>query len=337
MGEDKAERKDVWGKVESLAKTVAGVGAGIGAILIPIYVNDFSQQSQRSGIYMQIMSEREKADTDIRRAMFTTLLEKYLGEFKDEAEYDENVVRKRIMFLDLLNLNFQEYLNAKPLFEDVYGRLERARKKSKTSEEVQTIGSLQDAIIGVAKRVASKQAAMLANIGLKRAFQVSLGGRACIRLYDVRGLQKVVVGNPEAIPIHQSDEGQDCSQSSDNMSSTKEWTGRGFPSIEVQLHEVRADAVRVVVIPYQDFYNNGTFIGSKRDLPIEFEVSYFDLPYMDNTKLFDGSRFALVLSNSAADRAQLNALIFKEEFMSLRDRPLFEEMLRKLQQDHTVS
>jgi hypothetical protein len=63
-----------------------------------------------------------------------------------------------------------------------------------------------------------------------------------------------------------------------------------------------------------------------------FNVSRFDLPYMDNTRLSDGSRFALVLSHADKKEgvAQFNVIIFKGEFMSLRDRPLFEEMLQKL-------
>jgi hypothetical protein len=69
--------------------------------------------------------------------------------------------------------------------------------------------------------------------------------------------------------------------------------------------------------------------------PIKFEVSFFDLPYMDNTRLFDGSRFALLLShvNKKEEAAEINAIIFKGEFMSLRDRPFFEEMLQKLNQE----
>ncbi len=72
-------------------------------------------------------------------------------------------------------------------------------------------------------------------------------------------------------------------------------------------------------------------------------VSYFDLPYMDNIKLVDGNRFALVLNgiyggsdgNESAE-ADIEAIRFRNDFMSLRDRPLFEEMLKKLQRSPTA-
>lgn len=334
MGDEQPKQRDGWEKLESFAKAIAAFGGCIAAILIPVYVNDFTQQNQRASVYGQIMTEREKADTDLRRAMFTTLLEKYLGGFEDQRAYDENLMRKRIMFLDLLNLNFQDYLNAKPLFEDVYERLERAVKDSKTHQEAETIRSLQNDLIEVGKRVASKQAATLTSIGVKRSFELTKGETICVRLYNVEGYKRRPVGSQDLAKVESSESGESCNDfMSNKVILPHEETEGGFPSIQVRLEEIRKDAVRVEVTPYKDFYREEMLVGSVRDRASEFEASYFDLPYMDNTKLFDGSRFALVLSNSTTERAQLIALRFKKEFMSVRDRPVFEEMLQKLQQD----
>ncbi len=64
---------------------------------------------------------------------------------------------------------------------------------------------------------------------------------------------------------------------------------------------------------------------------------------MVDIKLVDGNRFARVLNgiyggsdaneNAVAD---IEAIRFRNDFMSLRDRPLFEEMLKKLQQNATA-
>lgn len=50
--------------------------------------------------------------------------------------------------------------------------------------------------------------------------------------------------------------------------------------------------------------------------------------------LADGSRFAFTLKNSdpTAKRAVLKVVTFPEEFMSLRDRPYFDEMLSKIRE-----
>ena len=60
-------------------------------------------------------------------------------------------------------------------------------------------------------------------------------------------------------------------------------------------------------------------------------MSAFDLPYMDNTKLSDGSRVSLVLKEVYGDSAEIEAIRFKDDFISLRDRPVFEDMLHKLE------
>ena len=65
---------------------------------------------------------------------------------------------------------------------------------------------------------------------------------------------------------------------------------------------------------------------------IEFEVSYFDTPFMNNTKLIDGSRFSFVLRKMDPQRkiATMEVVVFPEEYMNLRDRPYFDEMLSRL-------
>ncbi len=65
---------------------------------------------------------------------------------------------------------------------------------------------------------------------------------------------------------------------------------------------------------------------------IEFDVSYFDTPFMNNTKLVDGSRFSFVLENADPQRkiASIEVVTFPEEYMNLRDRPYFDEMLSRL-------
>ena len=65
-----------------------------------------------------------------------------------------------------------------------------------------------------------------------------------------------------------------------------------------------------------------------------FKLSYFDMPFSDNTKLFDGTRFAVTLKDIAEDekgkRAAIKVLFFPETYMSSRDRPYLEEMLNQL-------
>jgi hypothetical protein len=329
----KDPKRDLWGKLESFAKIAAAVAVSIGSILIPYIIGKTSEQSRRAQVYMQVMSEREKADTAIRQEMFKTLLADYLGRFQDNAAENEDSFRKRIMFLDLLTLNFQEYLNARPLFEDVYLRLEKAKKKEKKGgKEYETWEKFQESLFRVAKNVASSQSAMLTQSGLSRTFNLTKGKTVCIRLYSVENLVELT-DKFEKQPLLDG-KTESCSDAS---VQNPEKTDKGSPAIDVELEEVNEAGVRVKVTPYQESFRNGTLNFVQALKPLKFEVSFFDLPYMDNTRLFDGSRFALLLSHidKKEEAAEISAIIFKGEFMSLRDRPLFEEMLQKLNKDGT--
>jgi len=326
----KDPERDLWGKVESFAKIVAAVAVSIGSVAIPYIIGKTSEQSRRAQVYMQVMSEREKADTAIRQEMFKTLLADYLGRFEDKSNATENEgsFRKRIMFLDLLTLNFQEYLNARPLFEDVYLRLENAKKRGKKgSNEYETWGKLQEDLFRVAKNVASSQSAMLTQSGLSRTFNLEKGKAACIRLYSVETLVELTDKFEKQPLLDRKTES--CSDASVQNPQRMD---KGSPAIDVELEEVNEASIRVKVTPYQESFKDGTLNFVQALKPLKFEVSFFDLPYMDNTRLFDGSRFALLLSHvdKKEESAEISAIIFKGEFMSLRDRPFFEEMLQKL-------
>ena len=60
---------------------------------------------------MRTMTDSEKSDTDIRQSMFQALANGYLGSLKEDlAKTDEASFRRRMMFLELLTVNFQEVL-----------------------------------------------------------------------------------------------------------------------------------------------------------------------------------------------------------------------------------
>ena len=108
-------------------------------------------------------------------------------------------------------------------------------------------------------------------------------------------------------------------------------------SIEIYVKSVNRGlgSAAVQVKPFDDLFEGGQYRGSHAGAGFEFEVSYFDFPYMDNTKLSDGSRLALILraideGPDGRDVLELAAIRFRHDFVSLRDRPAFDEMLRRL-------
>jgi hypothetical protein len=77
------------------------------------------------------------------------------------------------------------------------------------------------------------------------------------------------------------------------------------------------------------------FPGSHPELPdtrATFNVGYFDFPVIDNTRLTNGLRCAVTLTNFSRAAADLTTVCFPGEFASLKDRPYYDEVIQKLRE-----
>ena len=66
------------------------------------------------------------------------------------------------------------------------------------------------------------------------------------------------------------------------------------------------------------------------DTRAQFDVGWFDFPMIDNTRLANGLRCAVTLSNFSRSMADLTTICFPGEFASLKDRPYYDEVIQKL-------
>lgn len=344
MAESESRRKDIWGKLESFAKILAGFSAAISAVLIPIFLNSYTEKNRQAEMFVRTMTEREKSDTDIRQSMFQNLLTGYLGAVKEDfVKADEESFRRRIMFLELLTVNFQEFFNAKPLFEDVYAGLERKRIAAPNEADRKKWEDLERQIVRVSQNIVSRQAKMLNNIGTSAVFNIDKGETICVRLYnreDFSTLRKQDGTTPfqSFVPGHCNEQrntgkgGKEVKGSNGNNEAITLVEGdTRRQSLELMPVAIDKSYATVQVGIYEDVFNGEILQGSLLKGSLQFDVSYFDLPYMDNTKMSDGSRFSLILRGIDGDSVEIEAIRFRNDFMSLRDRPLFEEMLQKLE------
>jgi hypothetical protein len=75
--------------------------------------------------------------------------------------------------------------------------------------------------------------------------------------------------------------------------------------------------------------------GDAPNLSTTFDVGFFDFPIIDNTRLANGWRCAVALTNWLDDFAELTTICFPGEYASLKDRPYYEEVIQKLRQQET--
>ena len=68
------------------------------------------------------------------------------------------------------------------------------------------------------------------------------------------------------------------------------------------------------------------------DTRATFDVGFFDFPMIDNTRLANGVRCAVTLSNFSDFGADLTTVCFPGEYASLKDRPYYDEVIKKLRE-----
>jgi|GEM_PF-1827840 len=264
--------------VDILARLLPGLGAILAGVLIPLVIHINGERSRNNQLYAEIVSRREVSDSELRAKMFENLLKTFFG----DAATDQNNQRK-LSLLRLLALNFHEFFDLKPLFEDSQQEFTPAEKQQ-----------LRD----ILSEVVDKQEAMLAQTKEVQIFRRTLGpGRA-----------NGIIVPPEGQPPYREHR------------------------LGIEVTEISPDddyvRMRVIDIPAQTAFQAET-------AEVGFKLNYCSLPFIDNTKLFNATRFAITFKGISytEDRqkvATIKVIFFPETYMSSRDRPFLDEMLQQL-------
>jgi hypothetical protein len=341
-------------KTEKISKIIGAVSIPLVGIMVTIFLQinseanreqqlKLTEKNRQTQLFAEIMSRRESADSDIRATMFNTLLTNYLGKLTSEDPTTDNfeTLKRKEVFLKLLICNFQEYFNAKPLFEDLHESISiSAEKRGTEGEDAEKLESLKNDLVKLARSTAKKQEVMLTRVGMSFQTQMQKGEYYCLSLYEPQGLVikiKEDLVNLEreyaskCVERYRKESSSTTSNNEYNTKNNKDVNNELY-SLEMRVRDIRETDIEVEITVWRDFFKGNLYDFSRMEKDkLVFNVSYFDLPFMDNTRLFEGSRFALVLRGIPNENyASIDVITFREEFMSLRDRPFFEEMLSKL-------
>lgn len=346
---DTPKTRDGWDKWEVASKIIGGISIPIIGLLVSGMVQGQAEHNRKAQLHASILAEREKSDSDVRAKMFETLLRGYFGEKtaeggiapRDEVRGNPEYYEKRIMFLDMVLQNFQENLNAKPLFTRLYREIKIIEGTQISETGKQPWHDLANQLIEIAKETNSRQLMVLERMGtstLDDDIPVPLGDRSKKRvpLYSTHGLTGWAETLMETRP-------------GDEVANSTPTRAKVRYSVRMGVDKVYEDKAHLQVELYRDQYDaSGRFVPSESKLErtIEFDVSFFSTPYMDNTK-FDGSRFSILYKgcsdetqhtglcafpadSSSKPLAHLQLVVFDENFLSQRDRPYVDKLLQQI-------
>lgn len=282
---------------------------------------------------------------------------------------------KQMLRLELLSLNFGDSLSLSPLFKEFrrdLGKIEPGDNEKPTFKYDR--GELRNRLYSLARRVASTQAASLGPHGVSKSIDIPLDELKskillpCTTTLHRNGFswpQREVLANfyindhtrakaDELPDLLKSEEGMKIYREMMTEARLIEFQGvKRYLDVTVSNIDHCTKSANVTVFIYKgspskydikNDFTDGTTLDSLHNASIEgleveversFELDYFNFPVVDNTRLENNHRFAIILNEfdtkSNRPHMELAGLVFPSEYASLRDRTGMEEARKLLE------
>ncbi len=310
--------RDRWDKAEVVFRALGSVLTPLAIASLGYFGNRYLQDNQereaRNRLQTELMSKREESESTLRKDMFKSILDSFLTPGASSTV-------DKMLKLELLTYNFYESFNLKPVFSHFNENLmhranalarngrhpepsDRNRRLACGDGSRAALEACQAHLTELARYIAEKQRAMLEQVG--RKFDMTLSLKA------LEGSSKVV-----GVPLN------DATLS---LRPGVEWNFR-LDALEA---DVATKRIRVRLFVQQ--------LPRGHQTPYEFWVEPFDFPIIDNIRLSDDERFAVVLTSFEVEKgfAELTAVYFPGTYASLKEKPYLDEAIRRLAPDSAV-
>src|SRR5215813_13912513 len=150
------EAKDYWDKVDIVLRPLNGLLTALAVALLGYYTSSILRNSEvrqtNERVYTELMSNRELAESGLRKDMFLSIIQTFLRS-------DSTGLEAKMLNLEMLAYNFHESLNLKPLFS----HMDRQVAGMQGAEKAAYSARLDQ----VANEIANRQLLLLEQVGAK--------------------------------------------------------------------------------------------------------------------------------------------------------------------------
>ena len=298
---DETRRRDRWDKAAIILEPVGGLFTALAVAGLGFfgsqYLNQRSSREAKLSLYTQLLSTREESEAALRKDMFQSIIASFLaGQSPATGKgappiSEANALEAQVLNLELLAQNFHETMSLTPLFYHVQREI-IASKLSLAEKR-----GFEDRLTALGREVSREQMAALEDGGTR--FDVYIA------------LDSLPMQSPGAILKLEG--------------ITRRFTVT-VDAVDRLKHTLR---VNLRVEKLSPPAKQGT---SDELTSSVFEVSPFDAPMIDNLRLSDDQRIAIVIThfNAAEGSAELAGLYFPASHAGIREKPYYEDILRKL-------
>jgi hypothetical protein len=300
--EPKKEKRDFWDKFQIVLHPIGGLITALTIALVSYFGSEYLNRRQSNDakirLYTELMSSREQSESALRKDMFNSILGTIL---KDSRSLDENILQ-----LELLAYNFHESLNLMPLF--LYMDRQIANEKD---PRIRT--DYRNRLYRMAGDVISKQISSLEGSAARETMFITFPA-------DSTGTKPSL---SQDVPM--------------------DWKDSKLFYDTINVGKSRTVYKRVVYLNALSYNVNEKIVNVRLDIETsandkfvnmvtqEFTVDYFQFPMIDNTRLSNDMRCAVVMRDFAyPDFIEVDILYFPGSHSSLNEKPYYDEVVKKL-------
>lgn len=293
MTSDRPDHKDFWDRLQILLAPVGGLLTAIAVASLGMMGSRTLERQQSNEAKLRLYSELMTRREESEATLRKEMFQSIIGSFFDadgRASLDT-----RLLKMELLAQNFHEALNLVPLFKHMQREIENT--SASRDEKRFYAARLGD----LAREVTRKQMIVLESSGRRHDWTVLISDTLA------RG-----VGSEQLDDIEME------------LDGIKRRFRVTLARADTVLRELRV-GLEIETPP-----GPGVPASAAGRYTVEFDVGFFSTPMIDNTRLSNDHRVALVLSDMNQYGASLSLVYFPGSRASLREKPYYEEILRKL-------
>lgn len=328
MNMQASSSKDKWDIIEIFTRPAAALLTALAVGAIGYFGNDaitkatqiqedartkIAEHEQNARLYTELLSRREESESSLRKDMFNTIMGGFFADIKEDDV--TNGISKKLLKLEMLALNFGDSLSLGPLFNEMSQDIERILESNNIKDWKFVAGDYQKRLRGLAKRVASAQLATIVPKGI--AFKFNVPYEKIKKPKSESSINWQYIWPEDYEP-------DDGTEAQENIFKI----GNMPRSITIQLKNavLRDKSVKInLVIEGLDKEK------SKSDpVEIPFTLDYFNFPLIDNTRLSENERFAIVLDDFNENEVTIKGVLFPGVYASQRDKPFLNEAIQDL-------
>ena len=296
--------RDKWDKIIIILQPIGGLLTALTIALVSYfgsnYLNNKQNNDSRIRLYTELMSGREQAESALRKDMFNSILGTIL---KDSHSLDENILQ-----LELLAYNFHESLNLMPLFSYLNRQIS-AEKNLRLKQEYRT------RLYKMAGDVTSKQISSLEGAAAQETMFITFPDSTSYK-----------PGLSQELPI-------DWKDSKVFYDTVKTVNSANIYKRVIYLSALRynVDEKNIDVRLDIETSVNNKFVSMVTQ---EFTIDYFEFPMIDNTRLSNDMRCAVVMRDFDFPHfIEVDILYFPGSHSSLKEKPYYDDVVKKLLMD----